>query len=228
MEEQSNQQPRYWYVVRAISGKEQKAKEYIEGKVKELKWEGRVLQVLVPTEKVVVARNGKKVIKERNTFPGYILIETTMSVPPAKKASVRGQRGASVDRSRISDDERSKMEMEMAEQIERDKFDAFVSVVQNLPNVIDFLRENDHRLTPMRPSEVSRILGDMDAQKDGATNAQETFLVGEPVKITDGPFTSFAGVVEEVNAEKQKLKVTVKIFGRKTPLELGYNQVEKE
>ncbi len=228
MEEQSNQQPRYWYVVRAISGKEQKAKEYIEGKVKELKWEGRVLQVLVPTEKVVVARNGKKVIKERNTFPGYILIETTMPVPPAKKASVRGQRGASVDRSRISDDERSQMEMEMAEQIERDKFDAFVSVVQNLPNVIDFLRENDHRLTPMRPSEVSRILGDMDAQKDGATNAQETFLVGEPVKITDGPFTSFAGVVEEVNAEKQKLKVTVKIFGRKTPLELGYNQVEKE
>jgi transcriptional antiterminator NusG len=228
MEQQSNQQPKYWYVVRAISGKEQKAKEYIEGKIKELKWEGRVLQVLVPTEKVVVARNGKKVIKERNTFPGYILIETTMRVPPAKKSSVRGQRIASSAGAQISDEERSQMELEMAEQIERDKFDAFVSVVQNLPNVIDFLRENDHRPTPMRQSEVSRILGDMDAQKDGAANAQETFLVGEPVKITDGPFTSFAGVVEEVNAEKQKLKVTVKIFGRKTPLELGYNQVEKE
>ena len=205
MDQQSIQQPRYWYVVRAISGKEQKAKEYIEGKVKELKWENRVLQVLVPTERVVVARNGKKVTKERNSLPGYILIETTMSVPPKQR-----------------ENESPSVKME------RDRFDAFVSVVQNLPNVIDFLRESDHRPTPMRQADVSRILGNMDAQKDGVAATQETFIVGEPVKVTDGPFASFAGIVEEVSAEKQKLKVTVKIFGRNTPLELGYNQVEKE
>ena len=218
MDQQSSQQPHYWYVVRAISGKEHKAKEYIEGKVKELKWESRVLQVLVPTEKVIVARNGKKVTKDRNTFPGYILIETTMPVPPKE----------TVKKAKSSPESTASQAEYGREKLERDKFDAFVSVIQNLPHVIDFLRESDHRLTPMRPSEVSRILGDMDAQKDGLANSQESFLVGEPVKITDGPFTSFSGVVEEVNAEKQKLKVTVKIFGRKTPLELGYNQVEKE
>jgi len=234
--DQSNQQPHYWYVVKAISGKEQKAKEYIEGKVKELKWENRVLQVLVPTEKVVIARNGKKVIKDRNTFPGYILIETTMPVPSAAQ-SAKGSRSSSANRAKLSIAERLQQGVSTGDQLsdtgnddrlEREKFDAFVSVIQNLPNVIDFLRESDHRLTQMRPSEVSRILGNMDAQQDGAANAQETFLVGEPVKITDGPFSSFAGVVEEVIADKQKLKVTVKIFGRKTPLELGYNQVEKE
>lgn len=227
MDQQSNQQPRYWYVVRAISGKEQKAKEYIEGKIKELKWENRVLQVLVPTEKVVVARNGKKVTKDRNTYPGYILIETTMPVPP--KEGVAKKPRTSVAKAGQSNIEQLEARTtDHRDKIERDKFDAFVSVIQNLPNVIDFLRESDHRLTPMRPSEVSRILGVMDAQKDGAAGSQESFIVGEPVKITDGPFTSFAGVVEEVNTEKQKLKVTVKIFGRKTPLELGFNQVEKE
>lgn len=227
MDQQSNQQPRYWYVVRAISGKEHKAKEYIEGKIKELKWENRVLQVLVPTEKVVVARNGKKVTKDRNTFPGYILIETTMPVPPKETVVKKTSSSAA----KADQGEGSMFEARSADhrdKLERDKFDAFVSVIQNLPNVIDFLRESDHRLTPMRPSEVSRILGVMDAQKDGMAGPQESFIVGEPVKITDGPFTSFAGVVEEVNVEKQKLKVTVKIFGRKTPLELGFNQVEKE
>lgn len=227
MDQQSNQQPRYWYVVRAISGKEQKAKEYIEGKIKELKWENRVLQVLVPTEKVVVARNGKKVTKDRNTFPGYILIETTMPVPPKESAAKKPRLSAA--KPELADgDMMEARSSDHRDKLERDKFDAFVSVIQNLPNVIDFLRESDHRLTPMRPSEVSRILGVMDAQKDGAAGMQESFIVGEPVKITDGPFSSFAGVVEEVNVEKQKLKVTVKIFGRKTPLELGFNQVEKE
>lgn len=150
-----------------------------------------------------------------------------MPVPP--KEGVAKKSRTSVAKAGQSDiDQLEARTTDHRDKIERDKFDAFVSVIQNLPNVIDFLRESDHRLTPMRPSEVSRILGVMDAQKDGAAGSQESFIVGEPVKITDGPFTSFAGVVEEVNTEKQKLKVTVKIFGRKTPLELGFNQVEKE
>ena len=79
----------------------------------------------------------------------------------------------------------------------------------------------------MRQAEVNRILGKMDEQMDGV-DSMERFIIGENVKVIDGPFNSFVGVVEEVNEEKKKLKVTVKIFGRKTPLELGYSQVEKE
>ena len=93
---------------------------------------------------------------------------------------------------------------------------------------MDFLREKDGDPIPMRPAEVNRILGNMDEQMDSDGGLIDKFIVGEPVKVIDGPFNSFSGVVEEVNEEKMKLKVTVKIFGRKTPLELNYNQVEKE
>ena len=171
MEEQSKK----WYVVRAISGKEKKAKEYIESEMAKRGWSEDVPQVLIPTEKVYAIRNGKKVVKDRNYFPGYVLIEA-----------------------------------DLREEI--------IPVIQNVPNVLDFLRESDGgKPIPMRQHEVNRILGNGDA-----------YLVGESVKVIDGPFSSFAGIVEEVNDEKKKLKVTVKIFGRKTPLELSYSQVEKE
>ena len=162
------QQSKKWYVVRAISGKEKKAKEYIESEMAKRGWSEDVPQVLIPTEKIYAIRNGKKVVKDRNYF-------------------------------------------------------------QNVPNVMDFLRESDGgKPIPMRQYEVNRILGKMDDQIDAIDGNSDTYLVGESVKVIDGPFSSFAGIVEEVNDEKKKLKVTVKIFGRKTPLELGYNQVEKE
>ncbi|MCQ2260726.1 MAG: transcription termination/antitermination protein NusG [Bacteroidales bacterium] len=180
------QQSKKWYVVRAISGKEKKAKEYIDSEMAKRGWSEDVPQVLVPTEKVVALRNGKKIVKERNYFPGYVLIEADLR-------------------------------------------DEIIPVIQNLPNVLDFLREpGGGKPIPMRPYEVNRILGKMDDQIDAVEGDSDTFLVGEAVKVIDGPFSSFAGIVEEVNDEKRKLKVTVKIFGRKTPLELGYNQVEKE
>lgn len=112
--------------------------------------------------------------------------------------------------------------------IEADLRDEIIPVIQNLPNVLDFLREKDGAPIPMRPDEVNRLLGNMDAQLDADGGMLDKFLVGEPVKVIDGPFNTFSGIVEEVNEEKMKLKVTVKIFGRKTPLELSYNQVEKE
>lgn len=113
--------------------------------------------------------------------------------------------------------------------IEADLRDEIIPVIQNVPNVLDFLRECDGgKPIPMRQYEVNRILGKMDDQIDAIDGNSDTYLVGESVKVIDGPFSSFAGVVEEVNDEKKKLKVTVKIFGRKTPLELSYNQVEKE
>ena len=179
-----DQQSKKWYVVRAISGKEKKAKEYIESEMAKRGWSDLVPQVLIPTEKVYSIRNGKKVVKDRNYFPGYVIIEANLR-------------------------------------------DEIIPVIQNLPNVLDFLREREGKPIPMRQAEVNRILGKMDEQLDGA-DAMDRFIVGENVKVIDGPFNSFVGVVEEVNEEKKKLKVTVKIFGRKTPLELGFSQVEKE
>lgn len=179
------EQLKKWYVAKAISGKEKKAKEYIEGEITKRGWQDIVPQVLVPTEKVYTIKNGKKVIKERNFFPGYVLVEAVMSKEVA-------------------------------------------SVIQNLPNVLDFLRDQEGQPVPMRQTEINRIMGSMDDQIDAGGGIIEKFIVGEPVKVIDGPFNSFSGVVEEVNEDKKKLKVTVKIFGRKTPLELGFNQVEKE
>ena len=178
------QQEKKWYVVRAISGKEKKAKEYIENEMAKRGWSNDVPSVLIPTEQVVSIRNGKKVVKDRNYFPGYVIIEADLR-------------------------------------------DEIIPVIQNLPNVLDFLREREGKPIPMRQSEVNRILGKMDEQIENA-DAMDRFIVGENVKVIDGAFNSFIGVVEEVNDEKKKLKVTVKIFGRKTPLELGYSQVEKE
>lgn len=179
------QQSKKWYVVKAISGKEKKAKEYIESEMAKRGWSEDVPQVLIPTEKVYAIRNGKKVVKDRNYFPGYVLVEADLR-------------------------------------------DEIIPVIQNVPNVLDFLRESGGKPISMRPNEINRILGKMDDQLEAIDGNSDEFMVGESVKVIDGPFSSFAGVVEEINEEKKKLKVTVKIFGRKTPLELGYNQVEKE
>jgi transcriptional antiterminator NusG len=178
------QQEKKWYVIRAIAGKEKKAKEYIESEMAKRGWSNDVPTVLIPTEQVVSIRNGKKVVKDRNYFPGYVILEADLR-------------------------------------------DEIIPVIQNLPNVLDFLREREGKPIPMRQSEINRILGKMDEQMEGA-DALDRFIVGENVKVIDGAFNSFVGVVEEVNEEKKKLKVTVKIFGRKTPLELGFSQVEKE
>ena len=99
--------------------------------------------------------------------------------------------------------------------------------LRNIPNVIGFLGGSDNPV-PLRPAEVNRILGTVDDLQETQEELDIQFYVGESVKITFGPFNGFTGVIEEINAEKKKLKVMVKVFGRKTPLELGYMQVEKE
>jgi transcriptional antiterminator NusG len=177
---------RRWYVVRAISGKEKKVKEYIEMEVSRLKMEDYVAQVLIPQEKVYQIRNGKKILKERNFFPGYVMVEAALvgEVP---------------------------------------------HVLTSVPNVIGFLSgTKGGDPLPMREAEVNRILGKVDELADADEGVEIPYMVGETVKVIDGPFNSFSGIIEGVNEEKKKLKVMVKIFGRKTPLELGYLQVEKE
>ncbi len=174
-----------WYVLRAIGGKEKKVKEYIESEINRLNLQEYISQVLIPTEKVYKIRSGKKISKERNFFPGYVLIEAVLAgeIP---------------------------------------------HILQNIPNVIGFLGSRGDEPVPLRQSEVNRILGKVDELAASEEEINVPFFVGETVKVTDGPFNSFSGIIEEVNDEKKKLKVMVKIFGRKTPLELSFMQVEKE
>jgi transcriptional antiterminator NusG len=174
-----------WYVMRVISGKERKTKEYIENEVSRSGWNEIISQVLVPMEKVYKVKNGKKVIKERTFFPGYVLMEA--------------------DEVRINAD--------------------MFSAIKNVSGVIGFL--GGTKPQALRKPEVNRILGKVDEMAEAGETINEPFLVGENVKITDGPFNDFIGLIEEVNEEKKKLKVTVKIFGRKTPVELSFAQVEK-
>lgn len=102
-------------------------------------------------------------------------------------------------------------------------------ILKDIPNVIGFLGDpKTGEPIPLRQSEANRILGRVDELADSDEEINVPFFVGETVKVIDGPFNSFSGVIEEVNEEKKKLKVMVKIFGRKTPLELSFMQVEKE
>ncbi len=174
-----------WYVLRAIGGKENKVKEYIESEVARLNLKEYITQVLIPKEKVYQIRNGKKVSKERNFFPGYVLIEAVL-------------------------------------------VGEVTHILKNVPNVLGFLGSKGGEPIPLRLSEVNRILGKVDELAESDEELNVPFFVGETVKVIDGPFNSFSGVIEEVNEEKKKLKVMVKIFGRKTPLELSFMQVEKE
>ena len=181
-----SQNDKKWYVLRAIGGKEKKVKEYIESEIAHLKLQDFVIQVLIPTEKIYQIRNGKKISKERNFFPGYVLVEAILSgeIP---------------------------------------------HILRSIPNVIGFLgSEKGGVPVPIRQTEVNRILGKVDELSEVDEELSVPFFVGESVKVVDGPFNSFTGVIEEVNNEKKKLKVIVKIFGRKTPLELSFMQVEKE
>lgn len=101
--------------------------------------------------------------------------------------------------------------------------------LKDIPNVIGFLGDTKTgEPIPLRPSEANRILGRVDELAESDEEINIPFFVGETVKVIDGPFNSFSGIIEEVNEEKKKLKVMVKIFGRKTPLELSFMQVEKE
>ncbi|MFM8362538.1 MAG: transcription termination/antitermination protein NusG [Haliscomenobacter sp.] len=100
-----------------------------------------------------------------------------------------------------------------------------IQEIANVPNVIHFLGKNTP--TPMKESDANRLLGKVDETQDAGESLMEPFIVGETVKIIDGPFTEFVGEIQEINEEKKKLKVIVRIFGRGTEVELNFMQVEK-
>ena len=174
-----------WYVVRAVSGQEAKIKDYIASEISRLGYDSYLEDILVPTEKVVQIRNGKKINKEKVYYPGYIMI----------KADLSGE---------------------------------IPHVIKSVTNVIGFLGETKGgEPIPLRAAEVNRLLGKVDELELSKEHVAIPYTVGENIKVIDGPFNGFTGTIEHVNEEKRKLQVMVKIFGRKTPLELSYMQVEK-
>jgi transcriptional antiterminator NusG len=171
-----------WYIVQAYSNFERKVAESIQEKVVASGLEHLFENVLVPTEKVVEVRRGRKVDAERKFFPGYVLV---------------------------------KMELT----------DETFHLIKNTPKVTGFLG-SEHKPIPISEAEANSILHQV---QEGVERPKPSisFEVGESVRVSDGPFASFNGVVEEVDEERARLKVEVSIFGRATPVELEYGQVEK-
>ena len=190
MEETIQQKETKWYVLRVVSGKERSVKEYLDKDIARNGWTEIIKQVFLPMEKVYKVQNGKKVMREKNYFPGYVMLEVTDG--------------------KLTDD--------------------IVQHVSNISNIMHFLTDgkgSKGNIISLRKSEVNKMLGKVDEMNDQGVTLSEPFIVGETIKIIEGPFNDFNGVIEEVNDEKKKLKVTVKIFGRSTPVELNSMQVEK-
>ena len=171
-----------WYIIHAYSNFEQKVVASIEEQARQKDLEHLFEQILVPVEKVVEVRKGKKVDAERKFFPGYVLAR-----------------------------------MEITDQ-------AF-HLINNTPKVTGFLG-SDNKPLPITDKEADRILNQVQEGVD-RPKPSVMFEVGENVRVSDGPFASFSGTVEEVDEERTRLKVEVSIFGRATPVDLEYGQVEK-
>jgi transcriptional antiterminator NusG len=176
-----------WFIVQTLSGQEQKVKESIEKRVKTDEMQEFVKEVLVPMEKVVDVRGGKKTVTSRKLWPGYVFVDMT-----------------------LLDDERRV--------IERPWY-----FIRETQGVIGFLSDPPQ---PTPTDEVDAIKAQISASEE-TEKPKVNFDVGETIKINNGPFLNFSGVIEEIDPERGKLKVTVNIFGRNTPVELEYWQVEK-
>lgn len=174
-----------WYIVHAYSNFEKKVADDILKKAEQKGLSGNIEQIVVPTEKVVEVRRGKKVDAERKFFPGYVLMKAELN-------------------------------------------DAVISLVKNTPRVTGFLGEDKHTSKPMHitEKEAERILHQV---QEGVERPKPsvTFEIGEQVRVSDGPFASFNGFVQEVDEERARLKVEVSIFGRAVPVDLEFGQVEK-
>ncbi|WP_105984403.1 MULTISPECIES: transcription termination/antitermination protein NusG [unclassified Brucella] len=170
-----------WYIVHAYSNFEKKVAEDIEAKAKQKGLSDLIEQIVVPTEKIVEVRRGRKVDAERNFFPGYVLVRAKLT-------------------------------------------DSVFSLIKNTPKVTGFL--GDSKPVPVSQKEVDQILNQV---QDGVERPKTSvsFEIGENVRVSDGPFASFNGIVQEVDEERARLKVEVSIFGRATPVDLEYGQVDK-
>jgi transcriptional antiterminator NusG len=175
-----------WFIIHTYSGHEQKVLESLQNRIRAFGMEDEITDVLVPTEKVVELKGGRRVESDRMIFPGYVLVKVQTD-----------------DLGEIS--ERA------------------WHTVRNTPKVTGFV--GGQHPTPLTEIEVQEIISHVSVEKP---KPKHTYISGEMVKIIDGPFTGFKGKVEEVNTDKNTLKVMVTIFGRTTPVELNFLQVERE
>jgi len=169
-----------WYVVRVVSGQEKKIREHVKMEVERAKWDQIITNILIPTEKIYTIKNGKKTIKEKNMYPGYMYME--------------------VDAAKINND--------------------ILGQIRQVGGVLQYLGTLSH-------AEELKLLGKADEMLDATEQMAEPFILNEDIKIIDVPFDGFIGTIEEIVTDKKKLKVEVKIFGRKTPVEVTFLQVEK-
>jgi transcriptional antiterminator NusG len=177
-----------WFVIHTLSGQEHKVKENIEKRVKTEEMAEYIKEVLVPVEKVVDVRGGKKTVTTRKLHPGYVYIDMVLL------------------------DENKRV-------LEKPWY-----FIQDTPGKIGFV--GGERPISVSPEEMAVIKAQISESED-TERPKVSFEVGETVKINDGPFLNFSGVIEKVDPEKGKLNVTVNIFGRNTPVEVEYWQVEK-
>jgi len=178
-----------WYVLKVVSGQEKFVKYHLDSELERRKLKDYVAQILIPSEKIYEMRAGKKQTRERNFFPGYLILHADLA------------------------DGR------------------VVHVVKDIPNALGFLGvrgwSSSGQPIPLREKEINKILGRVDEIAEADSGLEKPFIVGETVKIVDGPFSGFTGNIQEVFEERKKLNVIVKIFERNTPIELTYTQVEK-
>ena len=172
-----------WYTLRVISGKEEKIKENILFELDFQKLSSEVKDIMVPSENIVEMKEGKKRVKRKVFFPGYLLI----NMGESKEAKY---------------------------------------LIENIDGVINFVGANGDPQA-LKEDEITRIIGEVEG-REGREVVIAPYIVGDSVKVIDGPFADFSGFVNEVNNEKQKVKVSVSIFCRPTPIELNFLQVEIE
>lgn len=173
--------PKSWYAVHTIAGHENKVKDVLTRRAQvEGYWDTDIYQVLIPTEQELTTRGGKRVVVDKKVFPGYILVQMTLT-------------------------------------------DETYKLVKSTSGVTGFV-QSGNKPVPLEEYEVKRILQNLESSQAAPKVA---WSKGDAIRVIEGPFSDFSGKIEEVNTEKEKLKVLISIFGRDTPVELDFSQVEK-
>ncbi len=173
--------PKYWYAVHTISGHENKVKDVLTRRAQvEGLWDIDLFEILIPTEKELATRNGKRYEKDKKVFPGYILIQMALN-------------------------------------------DDSFKLVKSTSGVTGFV-QSGNKPVPLEEYEVRRIMTNLEASKEAP---KVHWSKNDQIRVVEGPFSDFTGKIEEVNGDREKLKVLINIFGRDTPVELDFSQVEK-
>lgn len=199
-----------WYVIRAVSGQEKKVKQYLETEISRQGLGDKITNILIPTEKVFDVKNGKKIIRERAYLPGYIVIQAALE--PELIQMIKDINGV------VGFLNYKKEEVELIKDDSGKKSkdgQKKVKVIREVP-------------IPLKPKEVEEILSKAEELKNMDEIPEHPFVVGETIKVIEGQFIGFDGEIKEILEDKKKLIVLVKMFGRNTPLELGYSQVERQ